>query len=170
MATFTKYGQYSLTRPFTKNSEAHYWTIIEFLFNGGKVNAQHARNIDCKYMTYQALREANLIENIDGYYEITPKGIEYVKYYQNDSHPSKTFFEQYRKETSKTTGAGSQIDEQSISIIFKIQTTNNLYKVQVKRTNGANVYVERYDFENESDARIAKEIMDKAENTSAELV
>lgn len=178
MATFSKYGQYSLTRPITKNSEAYYWTVMVHIYNGGIVNAQYVRNREGKYMTYQALREAKLIKVIDGNYQITPKGKEYVEYYKKASNPTETFFDQYQEkavtlfidELTNTPAIPVETKSRRVSNLGDIQTTSNLYKVEVKRTNGANVYVESYTFENEADANIAKNIMGKAENTSASLV
>jgi len=198
---FPKFGQYSLTRPITKSGNAFYWTALVNIAHGEAKNAQDARNRDFKYFTYQALREAGLIETIKGYYEITDKGMEYIRYYDANSNPTISFFEHYDNTTIKAIKCKNQPSQEVIDSIYRAgelhdlaenqsdidieatlaalpvstlaaikDITATVYVVNVERTNGANIYVERYTFDNQSDATIAKEIMNKANNTKAVLV
>jgi hypothetical protein len=111
-----------------------------------------------RYMTFQALKEANLLENIDGYYELTSLGEDYIHYYENNVNTPLSFFE--------------YIEDDSINIdaIDSIETNTDtddeidVYIVEVLPMNGESF--ELY-FDDKDIAEVTKLTINKSNNAVA---
>jgi len=159
-------ARYELTRPITKNGRAaFYWEVLKKAQRGITYNRSQIDNMG-SYMTFQALKEADLIENVGGKYCLTTYGEEYIQYYEMNPQPDESFFE-YKSifgksffETPTETEALTPIQEMHKAV----STPGRLYTVEVAPMKG-NAF--ELTFDDEAMAEVTTLTINKSNNAVA---
>lgn len=155
-------ARYELTRPIYKNGgTAFYWDILKKAQSHITYKRAEIDRME-RYMTFQALVEANLLENIDGYYELTATGQDYIKYYESNHDPKVSFFEY----TSDETTSNINLMDSELDSLDDIQDkeVEGPYKVEVLPMSG--ISFELY-FDDIDIAEVTKLTINKSTNAVA---
>lgn len=129
-------ARYELTRPIYKNGNTSaYWDILKDIQRGVFYNRADANRMG-NYMTFQALREAGLLDysRTDGW-ELTNNGAEYITYYENNAQPEVSFFEKPTEQD--TVSIYDELETSPIQEMYAaVATPGGLYSITITKPNG----------------------------------
>ena len=129
-------ARFEFTRPITKDGDTTaYWDILKDIQGGAYYNRADANRMG-KYMTFQALREAGLLDysRTDGW-ELTQNGADYIAYYENNAQPQVSWFECDETTEQDIVSMYDEVKD-SLPEVVTTSTTNGLYSITITKPNG----------------------------------